>query len=404
MSSGSDLLIRNADQIVTVESGNLEVQENMSLAVAGDTVSEIGQTDSVESAFPNPDRVIDASGKAVLPGFIDPHTHALFAGDRSDEFAAKLRGKTYQDILADGGGILRTVRAVREATDKTLLENLRSHLDVMAAHGTTTVEVKTGYGLDTETELRMLEVIEQADQNHPLDVVPTFLGAHAVPEGQSREAYVEAVIEDQLPAVADQGIAEFVDVFCDEGAFTAGEARRILEAGRDYGLKVKIHAEEFSRLGGAQIAADLAGTSADHLLQATEADASALSDSGVIPVLLPGTAFSLGAEYADPEPLQQAGADVALATDFNPNCHSQSMQFAITLGCVGMGMSPEAALVGATRNGALALDRTDGRGTLQPGTPADAVILDAPSYEHVPYRFGVNTVETVIKAGSVLES
>lgn len=402
MSSAIDLLIRNAEQIVTVESGELTVHENASLAVDGDSVSEIAPTDTVESAFPNPEHVIDASGKAVLPGFIDPHTHALFAGDRSDEFAAKLRGKTYQEILAEGGGILRTVRAVREADDETLLENLRNNLDVMAAHGTTTVEVKTGYGLDTETELRMLEAIDRADQSHPLDVIPTFLGAHAVPEEKSREEYVTAVIEDQLPAVADQGIAEFVDVFSDEGAFTAEEARRILEAGRDHGLKVKIHAEEFRRLGGAQIAADLAGTSADHLLQATDADAEALSDAGVIPVLLPGTAFSLGADYADPERFQQAEANIALATDFNPNCHSQSMQFAITLGCVEMEMSPEAALLGATRNAALALDRTR-QGTLQPGTAADAIILDAPSYEHVPYRFGVNTVDTVIKAGTVLE-
>jgi imidazolonepropionase len=272
----------------------------------------------------------------------------------------------------------------------------------MVAHGTTTVEVKTGYGLDTETELRMLEAIAAVDRTHPVDVVPTYLGAHAVPPETDREEYVTEVIEDQLPAVADQGIAAYVDVFCDEGAFTREEARRILEAGADHGLAIKIHAEEFSRLGGATLAAELGATSADHLLQATDVDAAALAGSGVVPVLLPGTAFSIGAAYADPDLFSAAGAEVALATDFNPNCHSQSMQFAVTLACVEMGMTPEEAIVAATRNAALALDRTEGLGTLQPGTVADAILLDAPSYVDVPYRFAVNTVDTVIKGGEVV--
>lgn len=397
-----DRLVRNAAQIVTVDADGLTVHENESMVIADGQVQAIGPVETLDVTAAEAAQVIDASEKAVIPGFVDPHTHALFAGDRSDEFAAKLRGKTYQEILAEGGGILRTVEAVREASDETLLENLLAQLDAMLAHGTTTVEVKTGYGLDTETELRMLSVIETADDRHMVDVVPTYLGAHAVPQGVDRGEYVDQVVEDQIPAVAEQGIAEYVDVFCEEGVFTAAESRRILEAGMEHGLTPKIHAEEFSHLGGAQLAADLGATSADHLLQATPDDAEALAEAGVVPVLLPGTAFSVGAEYADPDLFREAGAPVALATDFNPNCHSQSMQFAVTLGCVEMGLSPEAAIQAATRNAALALDRTDGLGTLKPGSPADAVILDAPSYVHVPYRFAVNTVERVLKDGEVV--
>ena len=402
MPNDATLLVHDAAQVVTVEDGGLEVHQDAAIAMADGDVLEVGPTAEIEGNYPEADERIDADGQAVIPGFVDPHTHALFAGDRADEFAAKLRGKTYQDILAEGGGILRTVEAVREASFDELLTHLLAQLDVMLAHGTTTVEVKTGYGLDTETELKMLEVIAAADEEHPIDVVPTYLGAHAVPQDKSQAEYVEEVLDKQIPAVVGQGIAEYVDVFCDEGVFTAEESRRILEVGIEHGLDAKIHAEEFARLGGAQIAADLGATSADHLLQATEEDAKAMAEAGVSPVLLPGTAFSIGAEYADPTLFEDAGADVALASDFNPNCHSQSMQFAVTLGCVEMGMAPEDALLAATRNAALAVDRTDGRGTLRPDTPADAVILDAPSYVDVPYRFAVNVVDTVIKGGEVV--
>lgn len=406
MPTEPSLLIHDASQVVTVDEDGLDIHEDAAVAVADGTVLEVGPTEEIEADLApdaTPER-IDASGQAVIPGFVDPHTHAVFAGDRSDEFAAKLRGKSYQEIHEEGGGILRTVGAVREASVDELLENLLSHLDEMLAHGSTTVEVKSGYGLDTETELKMLEVIAAADEEHPIDLVPTFLGAHAVPEDKNQEAYVDEVIEEQLPAVLDQGIAEYIDVFCDEGVFTAEESRRVLEAGVEAGLGAKIHTEEFARLGGAQIAADLGATSADHLLQATEADAEAMAEAGVVPVLLPGTAFTIGAEYADPDLFLDAGADVALATDFNPNCHSQSMQFAVTLGCVEMGMTPEEAMAAATRTAASAVDRTDGRGTLQPGTPADIAVLDAPSYVHVPYQFGVNVVDTVVKGGEVVHT
>jgi imidazolonepropionase len=378
--------------------------EDAAVAAVDGAVAAVGPTDEVTRAYPpeNATVAVDAAGRSVIPGFVDSHTHALFAGDRADEFEAKLRGRSYQEILAEGGGILRTVRATRDADAPTLLGNLLGHLDTMLAHGTTTVEVKSGYGLDVETELRMLEVIAAADARHPVDVVPTFMGAHAVPEGAAPDDYVERVVDEQLPAVAGQGIAAFCDVFCEEGVFSVAQSRRVLEAGRERGLTPKVHAEEFTRLGGAELAAEVGAASADHLLHATDADAAALADAGVTPVLLPGTAFSLGASYADFRGLADAGAPVAVATDFNPNCYSQSVPFAVALACVGMGATPAEALVAATRNGALALDRPDGLGTLREGAPADLLVLDAPSHVHVPYHVAVKVVDTVLKDGEVV--
>ena len=402
--NAAQLVVGPATAAPDAQTDTVAYYEDAALAAEDGAVVAVGPTDEVTTAYPpiDADVAIDATGKTVVPGFVDAHTHALFAGDRSDEFAAKLQGKTYQEILAEGGGILRTVRSVREASDEQLLENLLGHLDEMLAHGSTTVEVKSGYGLDTKTELRMLETIRRADERHPIDVIPTFMGAHAIPDDQDAEAYTQQVVDEQLPAVAEQGIAEFVDVFCEEDVFTVDQSRRVLEAGESAGMKPKIHAEEFVRLGGAELAAELGAVSADHLLNANDDDVEALTDAGVVPVLLPATAFSLGAEYADAQSFLDAGAPVALASDFNPNCYSQSMPFTVALGCVGMGMTPAQALLGGTKHGALALDRDDGTGTLVEGAPADLAIIDAPSYVHVPYNFGVNPVETVLKGGEVV--
>ncbi|WP_327050508.1 imidazolonepropionase [Halomicrococcus gelatinilyticus] len=403
--SDLDAVVHGANEVVTVDDeGELGIYEDAAVAVVDGEVARVGPSGPVKREFPpaNADHDVDADGAAVVPGFVDPHTHALFAGDRSDEFEAKLQGATYQELLEEGGGILRTVRATRNASDGTLLDNLLSHLDVMLAHGTTTVEVKSGYGLDTETELRMLDVMARADEVHPVDVVPTFMGAHAVPEGREADDYVDEVVDEQLPAVADQDIAEFCDVFCEEGVFDVEQSRRVLEAGEAVGLKPKVHAEELAHLGGTQLAAGMGATSADHLLHATEEDVAAVAGTGVSPVLLPGTAFSLGADYADARAFLDAGAPVAVATDFNPNCYSQSMGFAQSLACVEMGMTPAEALVAATRNAALAVDRRDGTGTLREGTPGDLAVLDALTYVHVPYNFGVNAVDTVLKGGEVV--
>lgn len=397
-------IVHDATEVVTyADHDRIDTVADASVVIEDGTVVAVGSAEDIRRQHPteNADNTVDAVGQAVAPGFVDPHTHAVFAGDRSDEFEAKLRGKSYDEILEEGGGILRTVRATREADSQTLIGNLRAQLDVMLAHGTTTVEVKSGYGLDVDTEVKLLEAIETADEQHPVDLVPTFLGAHAVPPDRDTDAYVEAVIDRQIPAVAGAGLAEFCDVFCEEGIFDVDQSRRILEAGRAHGMKPKVHAEELSHLGGTRLAADVGATSADHLLHSTRDDARALTDAGVSPVLLPGTAFGLGADYADAGMILDEGAPVALATDFNPNCYSQSMPFAMSLACVEMGLTPAQALGAGTRNAALAVDRDDGTGTLEPGSPGDLVVLSSPSYVYLTYQFGVNPVDCVVKNGQV---
>lgn len=380
----------------------LEVVTDGAVAIGDGRVLASGPSDEVTREYPpeNADLAIDASGKTVLPGFVDAHTHAVFAGDRADEFEARLRGVSYQELLADGGGILRTVDAVRQASVAELRDGLLAVLDTMAAHGATCVEVKSGYGLTVESERRMLEAIAGADATHPVDLVATFLGAHAVPVGTDPDAYVEQVVDEQLPAVAEAGLAEFADVFCDVGAFTLEQSRTVLEAAADAGFSLKIHADEFERLGGAMLAAELGATSADHLLRSTEGDIHALVEGEVVPTLLPGTAFTLGVDYADPAPFIDAGVWPALASDFNPSCYLPSMMTTIQLACHGMGMTPAAAIRGATVEGARAIDRAATTGHLKPGAKGDLVIADVPSYVHLAYRYGMNHVETVLKGGS----
>jgi len=397
-------VVHGASQVVRVDADGLDVVEGGSVAIEDGTVAAVGPTDDVEQEYPveGADTTVDAAGQTVLPGYVDPHTHAVFAGERVDEFAMKLRGRSYQDIQAEGGGILSTVRAVRESSCTELRDHLLAHLDVMLAYGTTTAEVKSGYGLSLDAERKLLEAVARANERHPIDLVPTFLGAHAVPADAEPDAYVDRVVDEQLPSIADADLAVFCDVFCDEGAFTHDQSRRILEAGIDHGLTPKIHAEEFDHRNGAKLAAELGAASADHLLQATPDDAAAMAEASVTPVLLPGTAFALDVPYADPTLFQDAGLSVALATDFNPNCYSQSMEFAMSLACNGMRMAPADALRGATQHAAEALALTDGTGTLQEGAPGDLVVADVPRFEYIPYNAGVRTTETVLKSGEVV--
>lgn len=392
------LLIHDADEVLVTTRGATETVQDRSVLVEDGEVAEIGRPGELRDSA---DRTIDADGRTVLPGFVDAHTHAVFAGDRSDEFVAKIEGKTYQQIMAEGGGIMKTVRHTREASEDRLVELLLDRLDIMLEHGSTTVEIKSGYGLETGTELKMLRAIERAGDQHPVDVVPTFLGAHAVPDGTDAEGYTEEVISEQLPAVAEQGIAEFCDVFCEEDVFTPDQSRRILAAGKEHGLTPKVHAEEFTRLGGAQVAAEVGAASADHLLHAEGEDARAMGMSGVTPVFLPGTAFTLQEEYADPSIFQSTGCEPALATDFNPNCHSHSMGFAVSLACIGMDMLPQDALRAATRGGAKASGLED-RGLLTEGAPADLLVADVETAREVPYNAGTNVVGTVVKDGQVV--
>jgi imidazolonepropionase len=428
MTAMTDLLVHSIGELVvgptdgaaasddTDATSALDIRADGAVAIADGEIRAVGDSTAVCREHPpeNADRALDASGQLVTPGLVDAHTHALFAGDRSGEFLARIEGKSYTEIMDAGGGIPVTVEAVRAASDEQLLDALVGQLDVMLAHGTTTAEVKSGYGLDRETELRMLDVIDWADDSHPVDLEPTFMGAHAVPEGVDTDAYVDRVVTEQLPAVAGQGIARFCDVFCEEGVFDVEQSRRILQAGREHGLAPKLHAEEFSHIGGAQLAADLGATSADHLLHATDEDAEALAGAGVTPVLLPATAFALSEPYADARQFLDAGETVALGTDLNPSCFVHSMGFVVSLACLRMGMTPDEALLGATAGAARALghDRRgaerdhhgDGTGTLREGTAADLVVFDLPDHVHLPYNEGTNRVEAVVADGELVHT
>lgn len=417
--NNATLLIEHAAELVTVagasgprrgpEQGDLGIVRDGAVA-AGENgrILAVGTTDQVRSEVdlaPGA-RVIDASGSAVLPGFVDPHTHAVFAGDRADEFARCLEGADYLEILATGGGILSTVRATRAASQEDLEERARGFLAEMLRHGTTAVEIKSGYGLSTDDELKMLRVARDLGRRGPQTVVATFLGAHAVPSeyrGQP-EAYVDLVVKEMIPRVAAEKLARFCDVFCERGAFTVEQGRRVLQAGLVHGLATKIHAEQKSALGGARLAAELNAVSADHLEHATEEDIAALARAGTVAVLLPGAALVLmETVWAPARRLVEQGVPVALATDFNPgSCPILSMPLIVGLACLRRMLTPAEAIVAATLNAACALGLGDELGSLQPGKRADLVILEAPSHVHLAYWFGRNLVRTVVKDGRVV--
>ncbi|MGE5619764.1 MAG: imidazolonepropionase [Sphingomonadaceae bacterium] len=413
------LLIEHADELVTLAGppgprrgpaqGDLAIIRDGALAAGADgRILAVGPTSqllaSVDLAAGA--RVIDASGRAVLPGFVDPHTHAVFAGDRAEEFSRRLEGIDYLEILAEGGGILNTVRATRAASETHLRELAAGYLAEMLSHGTTTVEIKSGYGLATGDELKMLRVAADLAREGTQRVVATFLGAHAVPpEYRDRpDGYVDLVVEDTIPAVAESGLARFCDVFCERGAFSVEQSRRVLEAGLAHGLAAKIHAEQKSSLGGARLAASLGAVSADHLECATEADILALAEAGTVAVLLPGAALMLmESQWAPARRMVEAGVPVALATDFNPgSCPILSMPLILGLACLRRLLTPAEALVAATLNAAHAVGLGQEVGSLEPGKRADVVILDAPSHLHLAYWFGRNLIRTVIKDGRVV--
>ena len=345
---------------------------------------------------------IDCVDKSVLPGFVDAHTHLVFAGDRSDEFAARLGGASYADIASSGGGILSTVAATRDASDEVLFDLAAARIRRMLATGTTTVEIKSGYGLDPETELRILKVAGRLGEELPVTVKSTFLGAHSVPAEfkEHREEYVALLIETMLPLVAD--FADYCDVFVEEGVFDVDEARTIFDAGASHGLSARVHAEQLTHTGGARVAAEVGAASADHLDHATAEDARLLADAGVSAVLVPGASYSLRSEQAPGPMLWDAGCTVALATDCNPGTsYFESMAPIISLAVVQMGLSVDQALWASTRGGALSLDLPD-RGQISVGSRADILVLDAPGAAHIPYRPASNLVETVISGGRVV--
>ena len=369
-------------------------------------ISDVGRTQSVlkEHDATGVERV-DASGKVVMPGFVDPHTHLVFAGSREFEIELKIRGKSYMEILAEGGGILRTVRDTRAASAEELYRQSARRLESMIAHGSTTIEAKSGYGLDLDTEVRILETVAKLGEDYPVDLVPTFMGAHATPpefEGRPDD-YVDFVVDKVVPVVGARKLAQFCDVFCEKGVFTADQSRRVLLAAKERGLKLKVHADEFKASGGAELAAEVGAVSADHLAKPSDDGLMALVRKDVVGVLLPGTPYSsMSKEYADGRRLIDLGIPVALGTDLNPNCWNESMQFTISLACHKMKMTPAEAITAATINAAAAVGMEKKVGTLERGKRADVIVLDVPTHAHVPYRFGTNLCATVVKDGRVV--
>ena len=409
MTVAADFLLTGIGQLVTADPGRgdgpLGLVEHAAVAASGGTVAFAGPEADLPELELAPDAtVLDAGGQAVLPGFVDAHSHLLFAGDRADEFAARLRGVGYEEALAAGGGINRTVRDTRAASDEALRDAAAGRLLRAALHGTTTCEAKSGYGLTVADERRSLAILAALDARARVEVVRTFLGAHLIPEEYAgdRVGYLDLLEHEMLPACAP--LVEFVDAFCDRGALTVEESRRVLVAGRRAGLAPKLHANELGSTGGALLAAEQRCVSADHLLFLEPAEAAALAAAGTVAVLLPGTSFMLGGGRAAPvEVLRQAGVTLALGTDCNPGtCYCESMQLMVVLGCVHGGLTPEEAVLAATDGAARAVGRTGRAGRLAPGSACDLVVLAGRSYLDLAYHVGVNLAAVVVKGGAVI--
>jgi imidazolonepropionase len=365
----------------------------------------VGPADELPAVVGEGTTWIDARGKIVLPGFVDSHTHLLFTGSRADEFEQRLRGLSYQEITARGGGILNTVRRVRQATKDELKALARPRLRRMLQFGVTTIEVKSGYGLTPADEIKCLQAIAELNAEGPWELVPTFLGAHAVPPEyrDNREGYLRSLCDDMLPEIARQRLAEFCDVFCETGVFSVEESRRVLTRARDLGLRLKIHADELSPLGGAELAAEVGAVSADHLLCVTDRGIDALAASGTLATLLPGTAFFLGVENAPARKLIEGGVAVALASDCNPGtCPTENLPLVGAMACTRMGMLPGEVVTALTLNGAAALGRNERLGSLTPGKQADVIVCSVSDYRELFYHFGINHVECVLKRGRVV--
>ncbi len=413
------MLIHTASQLLTLaggpqrgkDLGRLGIIPDGAVLVRGGQIAAIGTSAELRAAYPD-EPAQDAEGRVVMPGFVDPHTHLVFAGDRAAEFELRLEGRTYLEILAAGGGILSTVRATRRASVDELFAQTRERAASMLRHGTTTAEAKTGYGLETACELVEMEALLRLDDEGPLEIAPTFLGAHAVaPEFKGDpEGYVKLVCDEMLPETKRWWQAHgggrplpFVDVFCETGAFSLVQTRRILTAARALGFPLKIHADEFDNLGGASLAAELGAVSADHLVKTSPQDIAALARSATVAVALPCTPFGLAEPHYTPaRDILAAGGLLAIASDLNPGtAWCESMQFVIALACRYLRLTPAQAITAATINAAAAIDRADRIGSLEVGKQADLLILAVDDYRQLGYRFGTNLVKTVIKKGKI---
>jgi imidazolonepropionase len=411
-----DIIITNASELITLkgprrarakhEMSELRIVRDGAVAVSGGAVAAVGKTESVlrEHDASGVER-IDASGRVVMPGLVDPHTHLVYAGSREFELELKAKGKGYLDILKEGGGILRTVRDTRAASPHELFRQSARRLESMISHGSTTVEAKSGYGLDRDVELRILETIRKLGDDFPVDVVPTFMGAHAVPEEFTGKPddYIKFVCSEVLPGVSRRRLAAFCDVFCEKGVFTVDQSRKVLEQAKALGMRLKIHADELHASGGAELAAEVGAISAEHLVKTTDDGIMAMARKDVVGVLLPGTPYSsMSKDYADGRRLIDLGVPVALGTDLNPNCWNESMQFTISLACHKMRMTPAESITAATINAAAALGLEKRVGSLEVGKRADIVVMDIGSHAQLPYRFGTNLCSVVVKDGRVV--
>ncbi len=407
-----NLLIRNAAQVVTcsgfrakkgAEMSDVGVIENGAVAVSNGLITHVGPTEEVLRQIDVENYLeIHAEGQALLPGFVDSHTHFVFGGYREEEFSWRLKGDSYMSIMERGGGIVNTMNATRNASFGDLYESAYDRLNTLMDMGVTTVEGKSGYGLDLQTELTQLRVMHELNEEHPVDVVSTFLGAHAVPPefGGQTDKYVDFLIEEVLPRVKKERSAIFCDVFCEKGVFSIEQSERLLRAARSMRFKLKLHADEIVSFGGAELAARLKAVSADHLLHISDAGIKQLARSGVMATLLPLTAFSLGEPYAPGRKMIDAGCAVALASDLNPgSCFSCSIPLLFALACIQMKFSPEEAVTALTINGAAAVGQVDKIGSIDVGKKADMILLKFPSYKFLPYHVGMNVVNTIIKNG-----
>ena len=386
------------------EQGKIKLLQNAYLACEDGTITAVGEGE-VPADLLNGAEVIDAEGKLVTPGLVDAHTHLVFGGWREHELAMKRRGVPYLEILAQGGGILATLTKTREATEEQLAEKAGAALSEMLRYGVTTCEAKSGYGLDLDNELKQLRVTRTLNEKQPVELVSTYLGAHAVPKEykENREEYIKLMCETVIPQVAKEGLAEFCDVFCETGVFDAAEAERVLESGLKHGLRPKMHADEINAIGGTEAAGKLGAISVEHLIAATDDGIAAMAKGGCVAVCLPATSFYLSKPYARAKDMIAAGVPVAAASDFNPgSCPSFNLQFVMNLACWNYGLSPEEVLTAVTLNAAAAIDRADKVGSLEVGKQADILIWDAPNLDYVFYRFGQNLVKTVIKKGQIV--
>ena len=411
----ADLILKNIGKLVTMqgsssfrvkeEMNKINIIENAYIAVKNGKILAIGVGDEFGNLCGEDTKIHDAEGLLVTPGLIDSHTHLIHGGSRENEFSMKLNGVPYIEILNNGGGILSTVKATKEASEEALYKKAKKSLDRMLEFGVTTVEEKSGYGLELNTEIKQLEVARVLDKNHPVDLVHTFLGAHAVPEEykENHKAYIDILVDVMMPKIKDMGLAEFCDVFCEEGVFTIEESEYILQKAKEIGYKLKIHADEIESLGGAGLAAKLGCVSADHLMAASDEGIKMMAENNVVANILPATSFNLNKNYADCRKMIDMGAIVSLSSDYNPgSCPSENLQLVMQLGCLHLKMTPNEVLTAVTINAAYAIDRADKIGSIEVGKNADFVVFDARNVEYLMYHFGINHTKKVYKNGNLV--